>query len=239
MLDIENTPHLTGVYIKGDRYDFENLYETLHEVVGTEETAKEHYEARMRVLGLCYDLRHAIMGHRNAYFIPHGLEEDQMVFLSLVGSKQNLYLSFEFYWPELLFIGFALEDFISLYAKRKKAHAWDANIMTVRHFQSLIAKLLEQTVTPRQFSSIKKMMEPASLRYKGYYSQYVDLQNIKWLNMTKEQRKKNLSIIAKRFNPDNSDYQKVKEEIEAAAKEYNCHPSDIRYNIEYPDEIEW
>lgn len=239
LLAVENTPQLTGVLIKGDRDDFENLYEALHEIVGPEEIIKDHYDVRIRVLGLCYDLRHAMMGHRNAFFKPHGLEEEQMAFLSLVGSKQNLYLSFETYWPELLFITFALEDFISLYTKREKAHAWDATIMTVRQFQSIISKLLEETVTPRQFSSLKKMMTPSSLQYKGYFTQFVDIQNMNWFRMSKEQRQKNLSIVAKRFSPDHPEYQLVKEEIEAAAKEHDCSPSEIRYSEEYPDVIDW
>lgn len=239
MLAIENTPQLTGVLIKGDRDDFENLYDALHNLVGPEETIKDHYDVRIRVLGLCYDLRHAMMGNRNAFFKPHGLEEEQMAFLSLVGSKQNLYLSFETLWPELLFIAFALEDFISLYTKREKAHAWDANIMTVRKFQSIISQLLEETITPRQFSSLKKMMKPTSLQYKGYFTQYVDIQNMERLRLNKEQRQKNLSIFAKRFNTDNPDYQLVKEEINEAAKEHNCPPSEIQYSEEYPDVIEW
>lgn len=239
MLEIENTPNLTGVLIKGDRYDFENLYESLHHIVGTEETVKDHYNARIRVLSLCYDLRHAMMGDRNAFFKPHGLDEEDMAYLSLVGSKHNLYLSFEFLWPELLFIVFSLEDFIPLYAKREKAYAWDATIMTVRHFQSLVAKLLEETVTPRQFSNIKKLMEPTSIQYEGYFTQYVDVQNIKWMNMTKEQRQKNLSVFAKRFHPESTEYQKEKEAILKAAKEYNCHPSQIHYDRDYPDWVDW
>lgn len=180
-----------------------------------------------------------MMGNRNAFFKPHGLEDEQMAFMSLVGSKQNLYLSFETFWPELLFIAFSLEDFISLYTKREKAHAWDANIMTVRKFQSMIAKLLEETVTPRQFSSLKKMMNPTSLQYKGYYTQYVDIQNMEWLDMNKEQRQKNLSVFAKHFNTENSNYQLIKEEIDEAAKEHDCDPSEIRYSEEYPNVIEW
>lgn len=239
MITIENTPNLTGVLIQGDWYDFNDLYEALHKIVGTEERAKNHIEVRNRVLGLCYELRQAMMGNRNAFFKSHGLQEEQMAYLSLVGSKQNLYLSFEFLWPELLFITFSLEDFISLYRKREKAHAWDAHIMAVRTFQSAVAKLLEKTVTPRQFSSLKKMMEPPTLQFKGYFTQYVDQQNIKWLNMTKEQRIKNVSVIAKRFNQESSDYQKAKGYILAAADEFDCHPSEIYYDEEYPDKIEW
>lgn len=239
MLTVENTPNLTGVLLKGDQEDFEDLYNALHNLVGTEETVKDLYNVRICILGLCYDLRHANMGHRNAFFKNHGLDDEQMAFQSLVGSKHNLYLSFETLWPELLFIVFSLEDFIQTYSKREKAHAWDANIMSARKFQSIVAKLLEETLTSGQFSSLKKMMNPTSLNYKGFYTQYIDIQNLDWLEMSKEQRLKKLSIVAKRFTQDSSDYQLIKAEIEAAAKKHHCHPSEIQFAKDYPDEIKW
>lgn len=54
----------TGVAIYGDFMDFETLYEQLHEIVGDEEDFPAYYDARIRVLGVCYDLRHALMGDR-------------------------------------------------------------------------------------------------------------------------------------------------------------------------------
>lgn len=109
--------------------------------------------------------------------------------------------------------------------------------MTTRKFQSTVAMLLEETLTPRQFSSLKKMMNPTSFQYKNYFTQFIDIQNAEWLQMSEEQRIKNLSIFAKRFTQDHPDYQLVKEEIEAAAKKHNCHPSEIRYKMNDPDKI--
>ena len=239
MLRVKNTPNLTGVLIIGDTEDFENLYDALHKVVGIEDTMNDHYEARLRVLNFCYNIRHARMGNRNAFFKPHGLEEEQMAYMSLVGSKQNLYVSFETLWPELLFNVFAFEDFISMYIKREKAHAWDANVLTVRKFQSLIAHLLEETLTPRQFSSLKKSMNPTSKQFKGFTTQYIDLLNHEWLDMTREKRLKNLSIYAKKITQPDIEYEIVKEDVAAVAKEHYCHPSEIKFNFDFPDKIEW
>ena len=131
---------------------------------------KSLYDARIRVL--CYDLRHARMGNRNAAFKDHGLDEDQMKFLSLVGTKQNLYLSFETFWPEMLYITFVLNEIIRENERREKVHLWDSNIAIVRLLQHQVLNLTQDTVTPRQFATVKNADELK-------YGDYDDLQ-IEW-----------------------------------------------------------
>lgn len=72
--------------------------------------------------------------------------------------------------------------------------------------------------------------------------QYVDLLNIKYINMTKEKRLKNLSSIAKRiaeFSSDN-DHKEIKKVVTEAAREHGIEPNAIRLEgIEYPEDFEW
>lgn len=58
MIFVTTTPLNTGAAIYGDYKDFENLYEALHEVVGEEGEFAGHHGARIRILGVCYDLNH-------------------------------------------------------------------------------------------------------------------------------------------------------------------------------------
>ncbi|MBA1335125.1 MAG: hypothetical protein HPY66_0747 [Firmicutes bacterium] len=64
MIFVKNTLNNTGVAIYGDHIDFESLYEALHTVVGAEDEFVGFGVARIRVLGVCYDIRHALMGDR-------------------------------------------------------------------------------------------------------------------------------------------------------------------------------
>lgn len=91
MIKLRHTPQMTGVRMTGDIDDFERLYDALHRIVGTEEDASTSglYDSRMHVLSLCYDLRHARMGHCSAEFQEHGLDAEQMKFLSIVGSSKK------------------------------------------------------------------------------------------------------------------------------------------------------
>jgi hypothetical protein len=75
MIFLKNTPKHTGVTIYGDYMDFENLYDALHEIVGDENEFPRFHSARIRVLGVCYDLRHALMGDREIEFVDNGIDK--------------------------------------------------------------------------------------------------------------------------------------------------------------------
>ena len=243
MINITNTPNMTGVLLAGDSEDFEALYDALHIIVGPEETAFRLAEARMRVLGLCYDLRHARMGNRNVVFHEHGLDAEQMKYLAIIGPTHNLHLSFETYWPEMLYIVFVLNEFIESYERRPKTHTWDENIAIVRLFQSKVLKLAGETMTDKQFASFKNWTDGTkALSYSFYanlYTQYVDYLNLLWIAMDKEERQKKLSIFAKRLNQHTTDYEKLKKRIDEAAEYEEVHPSEIGYGDYEAVEIVW
>ena len=52
MLTARHTKNMTGLLLSGDPEDFEQLYDALHNIVGTEEDSKHLYDERIRVLGL-------------------------------------------------------------------------------------------------------------------------------------------------------------------------------------------
>lgn len=243
MIRIQNTPNLTGVTTSGDFHDLEELYEALHTIVG-EESEYTHYDAiRLGVLGVCYDIRHAMMGYRGAHHVPNGLDRDRMQILSVVGSEMNIYLSFETYWPEMIFVCYALNDFIHLHEKNSKTHSWDATIATVRKFQAAVATCLQETLTNNKFTQIKKFFTPRGSwdndKYKGYATQYLDMLNIKFIQMDRPKREKNLSIFAKRLAEIDQQYLQEKKAIHAFAHEQGLHPDQIRYSKEYPDHFDW
>ena len=118
MLKVETTPNNAGVTISGDFFDFDQLYEALHEIVGDEDEYPAHGGARLRILGICYDLRHAKMGHRDFTFVFNGLTDEVRQWHGIVAPDRNVYLSIQVLWPELLFCTMALNDFAELRARK-------------------------------------------------------------------------------------------------------------------------
>jgi len=124
MIFVKNTPNNTGVAVYGDYRDFSGLYEALHDIVGNEEEFSDHEMSRLRVLGVCYDLRHAMMGDREYEFVDNGMDDNTKRKLSVLTPDKNIYLKINVLWPELLFVMMALNDFILLYAKKKARQLW-------------------------------------------------------------------------------------------------------------------
>lgn len=144
MLTIKNTVNSLGVSILGDYNDFEQLYEALHNIVGEEGSYDNYESSRLRVLGLCYDIRHAMQGDREYEMVDNGIDEEIMKFRSMIIPKNNVYLKINAFWPEMLYIQMVLNDFVVLYESRQarvgferlrlidSKNIWDRNISTMQ-----------------------------------------------------------------------------------------------------------
>lgn len=117
MLIATNTPNHAGVTLYGDYMDFDHLYEALHRVIGEEDESSSYFSSRTRILGLCDEIRHALMGQREYEFIDNGLDDDKKKFMGILAPTKNVYLRTNLLWPETLFIMMALNDFTLHYAK--------------------------------------------------------------------------------------------------------------------------
>jgi hypothetical protein len=247
----ENTPNNAGLTIYGDFMDFDELYKALHTVVGEEDEHVTYEGARLRVLGVCYDIRHAIMGDREIEFVDNGIDEDKMRRLSTISNGKNLYLAVNVLWPEILFVNMALNDFVQLYAKKQSKNnydkltdwrtIWDSNIAQVRLLQAAIAKCIKETISESSISRIMKLMVNDGTWFSDKYAeQYIDLLNCKFLEMDKEKRLKNITVMAKRIAEQDQEYRELKGQIVAAARENNRPITDMRIkNLEYPEDIDW
>ena len=101
------------------------------------------YESAMnRVMGVCYDLRHALMGDRDIEFVDNGMDYDKMKWFSKVCSDKNVYYRIEILWPELLFVMISLKDFVKLYALKKSKMRYDAMLYKENIWDSAIGKIV-------------------------------------------------------------------------------------------------
>jgi hypothetical protein len=119
---------------------------------------------------------------------------------------------------------------------------WDDKIATIRSFQAEFIKCVKEVLTEASFTRWLKLMNGDYIHIEEIAGQYVDLQNIKYINMNKGKRLKNLSIIAKRIVEfrTNAEHREMKEVVAEAAKEHGYFEGDIRLiGLEYPEEILW
>ncbi len=250
MLTIKNTPNLAGIEISGDYQDLDTLYMSLLTIVGDEEEYGNYEGPSLRVLGLMYDIRHAFQGDREFEFVSNGMDEDRMKLLEMITPEKNLYYKVNVYYPEVLFVTMAINDFIRLYSKKQaksapfplldKKNLLDASITTARLFQSLVVGCLKESITEASFKRTLNLMHKDYPWMDGYATQYLDMLNIRYLNAgDREEREKLLLTTVKRIVEKSKEYQEVERDVREMAIANNCSKEDIRLSWDYPEEIEW
>lgn len=251
MIYFNNTPNNTGVAIYGDHMDFENLYDALHTVVGNENEFVTYEAARIRVLGVCYDIRHALMGDREIEFVDNGMDDEKKRRMSVLTPDKNVYLKINVLWPEILFVTMALNEFLVLYAKKQvKTRSisdlftgnkviWDASIAQVRLLQAAVAECLKQMVSEASYARMLNVMNGMYVFVDHYVTQYVDILNDKFIKMDKEKRLKNISTMAKRIAERDREYRDLESQLRDEARERNCRLDDLRLDLDYSTDFKW
>ncbi|QNB47828.1 hypothetical protein BR63_17115 [Thermanaerosceptrum fracticalcis] len=168
--------------------------------MGNEDEFVECEAARKRVLALCYNIRHALMGDREIEFIDNGMDEEKKRRLSILAPDKNVYLKIYVLWSEMLFITIALNEFLELY---------NSSIAQVRMLQAAVAGCLKQTVSENVYARMLNIMNGRYVYVNGYIAQYLDILNNQFLKMKKENRVKNLSNIAKRIAERGREYREL------------------------------
>ena len=250
MLTLSNTPNFAAISICGDYLDLDTLYMSLLTIVGDEEEFPSYEGARLRILGVCYDIRHAFQADREFEFVQNGMDADRMKVLGMITPEKNLYYKMNVYYPEVLFVTLAINDFIRLYAKKQaksapfplldKKNLWDVHIASARLFQSMVASCLKDVVTEASFKRMMNLLNKDYTWTDGYATQYLDMLNIRYLNAEdREDREKLLPIVVKRMVEKGKEYQEIERDVREMAKANNCSKEDISLSWDYPDEIEW
>ncbi len=256
MIRITNTPSLTGVTISGDFYDLFNLVEAFHEITIDEFTEKHrsYIEISTRVLGLCYDIRHAYQGDRTVKLGDNYMTEEKIKWHSIITPKSNVYYSCNYLYPEMFFVMLALNELIKLrimdLAKTKyvyqesldKKVIWDETIAIIRLFQAEFAKCVKGTFSDASFARWLNLMNGSHIGIESIAGQYIDLLNIKYIKMTREKRIKNLTTLARRiaeFRYDD-EHKEIREVVVEAAEKMRCGTGAIRLQgIDYPEDFDW
>ena len=105
MIYVKATMHLTGVTIQGDLDDFNDLVSAIYRMTGTSEEVGDLYESvKNRLLGLCYDIRHAYMGDREIVLKDNVLGSNIKEEFGIHECNQNIYYSVNILYPEAIFL---------------------------------------------------------------------------------------------------------------------------------------
>lgn len=244
MFTIETTEHHLGVTISGEYGDFDKLYDAIHHTIGEAEPESPVE----RLLGLAYDLRHAMMNNRELINVDNGVNDEMIKYKQMVLPKHNVHMAFNVLYPEFIFQMMILNEVVKRYAQGQsgaydvftdKHNIWDENIAVIRLFQSVGMKCIKKSVKETLYSRILKHMTYAYNNMTFFYTQYLDKTNIEFIHLAPEKRLGKLSIITKRFSERDGDYVELKRDVDNAAAHYKCSRYQLTYKDDYPEDYVW
>lgn len=261
MISAKPTENLTGVLLEGEYEDFYEMMESIYRMTGLEEDYNDPYwSVKNRLLGICYDIRHAFQGDRKVKMVDNGSNDELMKWHSMIMPQQNLHYAVEVLFPEAVFVAMSVpEMFIlsSVYygdsARRKKKKADNENLIVQKYsdyirdqamldmLSSVVLSALADVIGDEEFEKVIKLNgHQYSGNYMNYAAQYVDKCNIEYLKTKPEKRKDKIRNIAKRLAKSPDAYMNLKRGLEISARRYGCSIHELHDpELEYPDDIEW
>lgn len=239
MLTIQSTELLTGVRVSGDYWDLNELFEAFHQIVGDDNRYYDYLGARQRILVVCYDIKQAIHGEHNIELIANGLNKSIKKEQQLLAPEKNIYYSFEILWPEVLFIAIALNDFIKLHEERFDNTGWNIHIAVCRKFQSNVINCLRDLLAPEHYVAFWELMQTKKPTVFRYATQFVDILNLQYLQLSKEERVANLAGFLFKLILEDEEYMEVRKQLLETANITKSPIHELEFDISYPEKIEW
>ena len=261
MISAKPTEHLTGVILEGEYEDFYEMVHSIYRMTGLEEDYDDCYwSVKNRLLGMCYDIRHAFQGDRNVKLVDNGADDELMKWHSMIMPQKNLHYSVEVLFPEALFVAFSVPELYlssSVYygeraRKNKKKEEYPEGFVNdyadyirdkamMDMLSSVILSAFAEVIGDENFEKVISQREKFyGYEYEHYAAQYVDKCNVEYLKTAPEKRKDKLRNIGKRLLKKPDAYRNLLRDLEISAREHDCSIHEL-YDpkLEYPDDIEW
>lgn len=241
MLTIKPTENLTGLTVSGDYWDLDDIIHAIYEVSG-EEKRYFHYEGiRQRLLTVCLKMRQASKGEHHIELMANGINKEARKKMNAIIPERNIYYAVNFLLPELIFAALALNDFVSLYKQTLNNSEWSIAVTSVRKFQALVADAIASFMSKEHYLVFLTTLHTKSPLFHQYATQYVDMLNLEYLSLSKEERAEHITSFALRFLTEDETYKVLVQQLLGVTSISKQSLHEVELTIKYPedDSIVW
>ena len=252
------TENLAGITIEGTHDDFYEIMESIYRMTGLEDSYRDYYwSVKNRLLGMCYDIRHAFMGDRDIKVVDNGVHDEMMKWHSMILPMKEVRFSANFLFPEAVFVALSAPELYrwssKYYGKRTKKQEEAAKFPAQKYSDYIRDKAIIDGLSAVILGALAEVIGDDELEnlfklrgrqygdiFMDYAAQYVDKCNMEYLKTAPDKRKDKLKNIAKRFIQQPDAYKNLKRDLEYSARQYHCSFHELHDpNLKYPEEIEW
>lgn len=248
MLDIKVTENYGGIEVKGDYADFEQLYDSIFEIIGDGEDYPTLEKLRIQILAFCYDLRHAKQGSREIELVKNNIDDEIMKWHSIIAPINNVYYKFKYILTQAIFVVYALNIFIDNYKCKKYKSSYytkvvyDEAVNIVQEFQSKVIKAIVKILSEKNKKIFLKLFYDRKFGTNRLVHQYLELIDCRYLAKNKEDRLKGIVNTTKRVIKywEYQEYIDLEQELIEYSEKNQCDIDNIMIDgTEYPEEINW
>lgn len=258
MISAMPTKNLTGITLEGDFEDFYEIVESIYRMTDPDIVYEDNYwSIQNRLLGLCYDIRHAYMGDRDVKLVGNGVNDEMMKWHSMILPRQEVHYSLNVVFPEAVFVALSVPELYMWsrhnYGRRTKKQEEKAMFPAQKYSNYIRDKAVLDTLSSVILGALSDVIGDDQLEkllrfrenlledvFSDYAVQYVDKCSLEYIKTAPEKRSDKLRNIAKRIIQKPTGYQNMQRDMEYAAREYGCSIHEVYdSSLEYPEEIEW
>lgn len=236
---MQTTEQLTGAIISGDFWDFDELLNAIYQVIGDENRYYDYQGSRRRLLNTCLKMRRATQGEYHIDYVTNGIHKQISRNQHTVYPEKNIYFSVEILMPELIFSAIALNDFITLHKEVIDDSEWNLHVAIIRKWQAQIAECIEPFMEEEHYLVFLTTVHAKSPFYFRYATQYVDMLNLEYLALPKEERSQQLTAFSLRLLIQDDAYAVLKEQLLQVTNVSKQELHEIPLSLTYPEEIVW
>lgn len=254
MITAKPTENLAGVTIEGTFDDLYEITESIYRITGLDDNYDDPYWGiKNRLLGVCYDIRHAYMGTREIRLVDNNIVES----FPKSYPRREVRYSVNIMFTEAVFVALSVSEMYlcsgKYYGKRSMKQKLGESYSPLRYadyvrdravLDTLAAVILGALAEAIGDDEVEKLLMIQGRKYGffflDYATMYLDKCNIEYLKAPVEKRKDKLKNIAKRFLQQPDSYRNMKRDLEYSAKLEGCSVHEL-YDprLEYPEEINW
>ena len=129
-----------------------------------------------------------------------------------------------------------MNDFVALYKETVDDSEWNLAVTTIRKFQALVADAISVFMPEEHYILFLTTLHTKSPLFYQYATQYVDILNLEYLSLSREEREEHLTSFALRFLAEDETYKVLIQQLLDVTSVSKQSLYEVELALNYPND---